>query len=186
MRRLLVVVVSAVVFLGGCGGTGKPEGAVSERALASSALLAGSDCRRSSLGALLELDGGGVYFGVNLDWDHDSIASLASRLGRSSALYVAFVQFFMEGAGASFVDFVVVGLVGQWQALMLILEFGSGFAIVTDSVVVDLAIRLAGYNRDGVAVFLRFVHEMNGFWYSWSQQPAAYVAAFRKVAAAVH
>ncbi len=34
--------------------------------------------------------------------------------------------------------------------------------------------------------FVRFAHEMNGSWYPWSQDPVAYVAAFRRVATAVH
>ena len=35
-------------------------------------------------------------------------------------------------------------------------------------------------------VVVRFAHEMNGSWYPWGQQPAAYVEAFRRVAGAVH
>jgi hypothetical protein len=127
-----------------------------------------------------------VYFGVNLDWAHDSPARFAQRLDRNPALYVAFAPFPLEGDAAGYVDGIVGGLVGQHAALMLTLEPDGGLATVTDLAVTALAERLAGYNREGVPVFLRFAHEMNGSWYAWGQQPTAYVAAFRKVAAAVH
>ncbi|TML19940.1 MAG: hypothetical protein E6G39_00620, partial [Actinobacteria bacterium] len=140
----------------------------------------------SSTGDLLEPRNGGVYFGINLDWHRDSPTSLTRRLGRSPALYVAFAPFPLDGSAAGFVDAMVGGLVGQHAALMLTLEPNGGLDSVTDSSVAELAGRLAGYNREGVPIFLRFAHEMNGSWYPWSQQPAAYVATFRKVAAAVH
>jgi hypothetical protein len=70
--------------------------------------------------------------------------------------------------------------------LLLTLEPQQGLAAVTDSVATDLADRLDGYNRSGVPVIVRFAHEMNGSWYPWGQQPTDYVAAFRRVAAAVH
>ena len=146
----------------------------------------GSSCRGSSTGALLEPRDRGVYFGVNLDWDHDSPTSLADRLGGSPALYVAFAPFPLEGSAAGFIDATVGGLIGQHAALMLTLEPNGGLSTVTDTAVAELARRLAGYNREGVPIFLRFAHEMNGSWYPWSQQASAYVATFRKVAAAVH
>jgi hypothetical protein len=37
-----------------------------------------------------------------------------------------------------------------------------------------------------VPAIVRFAHEMNGSWYPWGQDPVAYVAAFRRVADAVH
>ena len=49
----------------------------------------------------------------------------------------------------------------------------------------DLVTRLRAWNDSGVGVFVRFAHEMNGSWYAWGQQPTAYAAAFRRVAAAV-
>jgi hypothetical protein len=70
--------------------------------------------------------------------------------------------------------------------LLLTLEPYGGLAAVTDEVAADLATRLDGYNRAGVPVVVRLGEEMNGRWYPWGQQPAAYVDAFRRVAAAVH
>ncbi|WP_222272035.1 glycosyl hydrolase [Modestobacter marinus] len=71
-------------------------------------------------------------------------------------------------------------------SLLLTLEPTGGLATVTDEAAAELAARLVGYNRGGVPVVVRFAHEMNGSWYAWGQQPAAYVAAFRRVAAAIH
>jgi hypothetical protein len=172
-RTVLVAAVCALAIISGCGGgqpTPRPAGS----------------CPGSSGGAHLEPRAGSAYFGVNLDWGNDSPTSFARRLGRSPALYVAFASFPLERSGAGFIDGIVGGLVGQHAALMLTLEPNDGLGAVTDVPVAELGRRLAAYNREGVPVFLRFAHEMNGSWYPWGQRPAAYVAAFRRVAAAVH
>jgi beta-mannanase len=75
---------------------------------------------------------------------------------------------------------------GVHLGLTLDPERSSAADAVTDQVAADLAARLDGYNRRGVPVVVRFGEEMNGDRYSWVQQPPAYVAAFRRVAAAVH
>ncbi|MGH3679512.1 MAG: glycoside hydrolase family 26 protein [Natronosporangium sp.] len=49
--------------------------------------------------------------------------------------------------------------------------------------------RLDGYIRDfarsvaasGLAVYIRYAHEMNGDWYPWSRDPDSYVLAWRRV-----
>jgi Glycosyl hydrolase family 26 len=71
-------------------------------------------------------------------------------------------------------------------ALLLTLEPHDGLDAVTSAVAKDLAGLLAAINGTGVPVLVRFAHEMNGSWYAWGQQPDAYVAAFRRVADAVH
>ena len=70
--------------------------------------------------------------------------------------------------------------------LFLTLEPHGGLSAVTSAVAQDVAATVAQYNARGVRVLLRFAHEMNGSWYACGQQPAAYVAAFRRVADAVH
>ena len=84
------------------------------------------------------------------------------------------------------VNAVVDGLVDDRGVLLLTLEPWGGLVGVTEAVAEELAIRLDGYNRQGVPVVVRFAPEMNGHWYGWGQQPTAYVAAFRRIAAAVH
>ena len=44
-------------------------------------------CADLSSRTRLQSPGGGVYFGVNLDWGQDSPASLSGRLGRHPALF---------------------------------------------------------------------------------------------------
>jgi hypothetical protein len=70
--------------------------------------------------------------------------------------------------------------------LLLTLEPRGGLDLVTDDVVADVAALLRDYNDDGVDVFVRFAHEMNGSWYPWSQDPDRYITAFRRLATAVH
>jgi hypothetical protein len=183
VKLRLLAAVCALVVVTGCG-HGRPTSSPRARQPATAPATAGA-CSGSSTGVLLE-PRDGVYFGVNLDWDHDTPASLVHRLGRSPALYVAFAAFPIEGRAAGFIDGIVAELKEQHAALMLTLEPNGGLSTVTDAAVAELAGRLAGYNREGVPIFLRFAHEMNGSWYPWSQQPSAYIATFRKVAVAVH
>jgi hypothetical protein len=75
---------------------------------------------------------------------------------------------------------------GTGSMLLLTLEPRQGLAMVTSARASTLAKRLARYNREGVPTLVRFAHEMNGSWYPWSQQPAAYIRAFRTLAVAVH
>jgi hypothetical protein len=181
-QRVVAAVCALAVVT--CCGTGRPNPDPS--ALQPAAPAPGGSCPGSSTGVRLEPRDGGAYFGVNLDWDHDSPIALARRLGRSPALYVAFAPFPLEGSAAGFIDGIVGRLTGQHTALMLTLEPNGGLSTVTDASVAELARRAAGYNREGVPLFLRFAHEMNGSWYPWSQQPATYIATFRKIAAAIH
>lgn len=128
----------------------------------------------------------GAWFGVNLDWDDDSPSAYARRLGRTPAVYVEFAAFPLDEAGGAQLDRVVDRVAEVGGMALLTLEPHGGLAAVTPAVAADLADRLAGYNRRGVPVLVRFAHEMNGSWYPWSQQPAEYVHAFRTVADAVH
>jgi len=70
--------------------------------------------------------------------------------------------------------------------MLLTLEPKLGLETVTSEAAEELATTLARFNNAGVPVIVRFAHEMNGSWYAWGQQPAAYVAAYKRMAAAVH
>ncbi len=129
---------------------------------------------------------GTSYFGVHLDWGNDGPAAYATRSGLRPASYGYFTGFPMSATEKSSLDAVVNTLVAQQSALFLTVEPFGGLSAVTDQAVADLAATMSAYNSRGVPVFLRFAHEMNGSWYAWGQQPSAYVAAFRRVAAAVH
>src|SRR5215471_13338528 len=128
----------------------------------------------------------GTYYGVNLDWGHDTAADYAQRLGRSAAVYVAFARFPIQPEDDAYLD-TVMGEVQQQRGLALLtLEPEIQLQEVSPEMATAFAERLAGYNARGVAVLVRFAHEMNGSWYSWGQQPTAYIRVFRMIAEAVH
>ena len=127
---------------------------------------------------------GRAYFGVHLDSGTDTPAAYAQRSGLKPAVFGRFAHFPMTSGGKAELAPFVDDLAARGGALLLTLE-PQGLASVTDAAAADLATTLGGYNARGVDVFLRFAHEMNGSWYSWGQQPAAYKAAFRTVAAQV-
>jgi hypothetical protein len=128
----------------------------------------------------------GVLFGVNLDWSRDRLAGYAARLHHHPAVAVWFTDFPMSAADRGYFQQTVAQTRSQGAILLLTLQPTRGLAAVTDAAATDLAVTLAAANRSGVPVIVRFAHEMNGSWYPWGQQPHAYVAAFRRVAAAVH
>ncbi|HEX5479456.1 MAG TPA: glycosyl hydrolase [Dehalococcoidia bacterium] len=128
----------------------------------------------------------GAYFGVNLDFGNDSAAAFNERIGHKAAVYVQFVQFPLDAAATKTLDDFIAQVKSQHGMGMITLEPNNGLDTVTPDAATDLAERAAAYNAEGVPLFIRFAHEMNGSWYAWSQQPAAYASAFRLVAEAVH
>jgi hypothetical protein len=129
----------------------------------------------------------GTYFGLNLDWGSETARDASDRLGRTPAVWVEFARFPLDAGARANLDAFVQQVAGVGGLALITLEPQDGLAAVTTAAANDVADLLAGYwNRYGVRTFVRFAHEMNGSWYPWGQQPAAYVAAFRRVAAAVH
>jgi Glycosyl hydrolase family 26 len=128
----------------------------------------------------------GTYFGVNLDFGRDSAVDFAQRLGKPPAVYVAFAHFPIGDAEAAYVDSFMGQVQQQGGLALLTLEPYIPLTAVTPEMAAQFANQLAGYNANGIPVMVRFAHEMNGSWYPWSQQPAAYISAFRTIAQAVH
>ena len=128
----------------------------------------------------------GVLFGVNLDWGHDRLVDYAARLRHHPAVAVWFTGFPLSAQERSYLRQTLTQVRGQGAILLLTLQPSGGLSTVTDASAIDLADTLAAANRSGVPVIVRFAQEMNGSWYPWGQRPGAYVAAFRRVAAAVH
>ncbi len=128
----------------------------------------------------------GAWLGVSIDWAHDSLAAYAARLGMRPAVVVSFVRMPLTTSDRQNLDAAVEQARQVGSMLLVTLEPYDGLAAVTPVATRQLAQRLARYQRLGVATFVRFAHEMNGSWYPWSQDPAAYVRTFRQVAAAVH
>jgi len=128
----------------------------------------------------------GTYLGVNLDWGQKTLADYAAALGHRPAVAVSFTSFPMTAQESGWLDAAVQQVAHNGGLLLLTLEPQRGLAAVTADLATQLASQLDAYNELGVPVVVRFAHEMNGSWYRWGQQPAAYVAAFRRVAGAVH
>ena len=128
----------------------------------------------------------GVWLGVSIDWANDSLADYAARLRMRPAVAVSFVRMPLTAADRRNLDAAVEQARQVGSMLLVTLEPYGGLAAVTPEAARQLAERLARYQRRGVATFVRFAHEMNGSWYPWSQDPAAYVRTFRLVASAVH
>jgi hypothetical protein len=168
------------VLLAGCGGESSPA---PQRGGDAPTSLPPASCPTAV--ALLEPQDG-VYFGVNLDWQHDSPAEYAARLGRRPAVYVLFAEFPLTEGAFGYVSDIASKVASAGGALMLTLEPNAGLTSVGPDSAAKLATQMASLNQRGVPVYLRFAHEMNGSWYVWSQDPEAYVSAFREIAAAIH
>ena len=129
----------------------------------------------------------GTYFGVNLDWSNDTADAFNERLGNDAAVYVQFVRFPFSAEEQIYLDGFFEQTSEQRGIALLTLEP----TMPLDEITPDIAADFASYLREvddehDVAIMIRFAHEMNGSWYSWSQQPEAYVSAFRTMAEAVH
>lgn len=128
----------------------------------------------------------GTYFGVNLDWSNISPSEYNQALGHQAAVFVQFFQFPLTETDFDHLDANVQTVAAEDGMLMITLEPWGGLEALTDEGISVLVEKLAEYNARGVSLFVRFAHEMNGSWYPWSQQPSAYIRAFRMIAEAVH
>ena len=128
----------------------------------------------------------GSYFGVNLDWSDLTPAEYNQTLGHRAAVFVQFFQFPLTSGDFAQLDATIKSVKAESGMLMITLEPWGGLETVTPDAVAALVEKLAEYNAEGTALFVRFAHEMNGSWYPWSQQPSEYIKAFRMIAEAVH
>ncbi|WP_231554406.1 glycoside hydrolase family 26 protein [Arthrobacter sp. L77] len=128
----------------------------------------------------------GTLMGVNLEWGRETLAEYSDKLGDRPAVAVTFADFPFAPEDPDLISAAAEQVRQTGATLLLTLEPVHGLAAVTDDRAEELAALLAGFNTNGVPVVVRFAHEMNGSWYAWGQQPDEYIAAFRRVADAVH
>lgn len=128
----------------------------------------------------------GTLLGVNLDWASETLEEHRTNLGHAPAVAVQFSDVPYDRETWEHTVSAVTQMKANGGVLLLTLEPHAGLAAMSDDVIATLADDLRDVNEQGVAVVLRFAHEMNGSWYAWGQQPTAYVETFRRVAAAVH
>jgi hypothetical protein len=182
VHRFVRVALLAVLAMTGCAAV-EPAASISP---AASSPSASAPTPPADAGPFTPGEGR-AWFGMNLDWANDTIASVRQRLGVTPAAWVQFVRFPLTDADRQNLDafFEQVGAVGG--VAVVTLEPHDGLDAVTAAAADELAARLdAAWASRRVRTLVRFAHEMNGSWYAWGQQPEAYVAAFRTVADAVH
>ena len=128
----------------------------------------------------------GVLFGVNLDWNTETLPEYSKSLGHAPAVTVQFSDIPYSAATWRHTLDAVTQVKANGGTLLLTLEPHGGFDTMSDTVIAKLVTDLAAINAEGVPVIVRFAHEMNGSWYAWGQQPTKYVETFQRVATAVH
>ncbi|MHA7145302.1 glycoside hydrolase family 26 protein [Arthrobacter sp. TmT3-37] len=128
----------------------------------------------------------GTLMGVNLEWGRETLAEYSDKLGERPAVAVTFADFPFNEEDPDLLASAAEQLRQNGGTLLLTLEPMEGLDAVTSERADELAALLARFNTNGVLVIVRFAHEMNGSWYPWGQQPAEYIAAYRRVASAVH
>ena len=179
MRHVIPLVLLILV---GCSAGGPPTGVAS---VAPTTTPPGSEA--AEVPPELVPDEGTAWFGMNLDWANDSVGEVSERLGATPSVWVQFVEFPLDDGGRGNLDAFVEQVASVDGIGLITLEPKDGLASVTAEAADELARLLDDYWRtSGVPSIVRFAHEMNGSWYPWGQQPAAYVDAFRIVASAVH
>jgi Glycosyl hydrolase family 26 len=141
-------------------------------------------CKVTSAASVVPKDG--VLFGVNLDWKSETLAQHRANLGHSPAVAVEFSDIPYDRPTWEHTKSAARQVKENGGVLVLTLEPHAGLDAVSPEVIRTLAYDLLNLNNGGVAVIVRFAHEMNGSWYAWGQQPEHYKAVFRQVATAVH
>ncbi|HET8784419.1 MAG TPA: glycosyl hydrolase, partial [Candidatus Limnocylindrales bacterium] len=194
MHRSLRAIIASVLVGGvaACGGGSSPAPPQSIAPVTSPASLATATASFGAApiaapGRVRLQPSSGAYFGLNLDWANETVAQASESLGRTPAVWVQFTTFPLDDAARANVDDFIDQVAAVGGMGLLTLEPHDGLDAVTDAAAADLGDLLArAWTDHGVPMFVRFAHEMNGSWYAWSQQPEAYVKAFKRVAAAVH
>jgi len=136
--------------------------------------------------ALLE-PGEGCYIGVNLRWDVETAVSFNNSVGWDHICFVDFLEFPLASYSA------YDGHMGQVKEVggifVATLEPGNahgGIENISSNDCQTFAGWCSYWNGQGVPIFIRFAHEMNGDWYDWGMKPRTYREKFRLLADIVH
>ncbi|MGB2921458.1 MAG: glycosyl hydrolase [Mycobacterium sp.] len=128
----------------------------------------------------------GVLFGVNLDWESETLAEHRANMDHRPAVAVQFSDIPYDRATWEHSKSAVAQIRENGGVMVLTLEPHGGLDTISPEVILTLAHDLLDLNNQGVPVIVRFAHEMNGSWYAWGQQPQRYKQVFQQVATAVH
>lgn len=95
-------------------------------------------------------DDGKVYYGVQLDWQQDSVAGYASRFGATPTMFGRYVSFPVTPEEEKEVGEEVAALASTHSAMMLTLEPRNGLAAVTPEVLAAFSQQLTLSTSKGV------------------------------------
>jgi hypothetical protein len=84
-------------------------------------------------------DDGKAYYGVQLDWQQDSVAGYADRMGAAPAVYGRYVNFPLRQDEEKAVGEEISALAAAHSAMMLTLEPRNGLASVTPEVLAEFS-----------------------------------------------
>ena len=128
----------------------------------------------------------GPFLGALLNWDTDSTADHAERLGAPAALYGRTVPLPMSEQEQGYLRAYFGQVSDQGAHALLTVRPDVPLEDVDDPRASALAAQVADVTEgyEGI-VFVRFAPQMNAAWVPWGQQPEAYREAFRILAAAM-
>ena len=131
----------------------------------------------------------GILFGAHLDTSlkdgkpNDTPVAFNNRMGIKGSIFELAENFPLEFNNPP--PFSLVTDTRSDAFLYLSIYIPKGYAGITDGDVDDLIKQLAGIAKTGRRIFLRVAPEMNGSWQPYGQQPAAFLALWKKMYQAV-
>jgi hypothetical protein len=118
----------------------------------------------------------GVLFGAKTGYYQSDVSAFESLIGRKIAIRQTFVDWTKAWPDSRTVDDHADG------RIPLISWKGTNLAdIASGSYDVMIRERARAVKNLGFPIFVRWAHEMNAEWYPWGNQPANYVAAWRRI-----
>ena len=143
--------------------------------------------------ARLEPPDDAFFWGFSLQWDRDTPQQLSDRLGNRPGLIKykllipsSFIQFSPSGFEENIIMWNAETVRDLGGLLELTVMLTVRPSLIQPQQYLDFAKLMRKVNIDlGVAVLLRFMHEMNGCWMEYGQKPTEMIAAWRTMTTAI-
>ncbi|KNZ60686.1 uncharacterized protein VP01_1518g4 [Puccinia sorghi] len=109
------------------------------------------------------------------------------RIGAPMSVMGSYIQLYSKDPNITEIDWQLPQyrqLIGWpvWEIAIMPVE---GLEKVTPDMAINIAKKMQFLNAQGITVWLRFAHEMNGDWYVWGQKPALFLEKWALVTKAV-
>ncbi|PLW12059.1 hypothetical protein PCANC_17652 [Puccinia coronata f. sp. avenae] len=110
-----------------------------------------------------------------------------NRIGAPMSIMGSYIQLYAKDTNLTEIDWQLPQyrqLIGWpvWEIAIMPVE---GLEKVTPEIAGNIARKMQMLNAQGITVWLRFAHEMNGDWYVWGQKPALFLEKWKLVTNAV-